>query len=367
MERILHIIGKMDRAGAETMLMNLYRNINRDKYQFDFVVFTNDKGDYDDEINALGGKIIPIIEANPFKRLLSLERFLKANKEYKIVHAHTLFSNAFHILAAKRAKVPFRISHSHNTDDQARGFLISKIYKTLSKKIIDTYSTYKIACGEEAAKCLFVKKSLQEVLILPNAIDSQLFYKIGTENSDYINENFCTQKDTLKIVQIGRMLEVKNHSFSIQIAKKLKEKGVNFKMFFVGRGELSENIENEIKINNLQEQVLMLGLRTDIPLLMAGADIMIMPSLFEGFPVVLVESQSTGLPALISENISKEVDLGLNLIHFAELDIDTWVKKILTIRTQVVNKDNIIPRFYETGFDIHGSVKIIEKIYNNLN
>ena len=115
MIRVLHIIGKMDRAGAETMLMNLYRNIDRSEIQFDFVTFTNQEGDYDAEIIRLGGRIIPILASNPINRMLKLQKFLKQNPEYRIVHAHMLLINAFHLLAAKVASIKNRIFYSHST------------------------------------------------------------------------------------------------------------------------------------------------------------------------------------------------------------------------------------------------------------
>ena len=130
-KRVLHIIGKMDRAGAETMLMNLYRHIDRDQIQFDFVTFTYEEGDYDSEIIELGGKIIPIVGPNAISRMGRLARFLKDHPEYQIVHAHTLLSNAFHLIAAKIAGVKCFISHAHSTSNGKFGF-IARVYEKIS-------------------------------------------------------------------------------------------------------------------------------------------------------------------------------------------------------------------------------------------
>ena len=154
MIRVLHIVGKMDRAGAETMLMNLYRHIDRTKVQFDFVTFTTDKGDYDSEILSMGGKIIPIVGNNAIYRIFYLTKFLKNNPEYQIVHAHTLLSNVFHLIAAKFAKVNFFISHSHSTSN-GKFDLISKLYEKFSVYLNSKYSDFRIACGTEAAEYLF--------------------------------------------------------------------------------------------------------------------------------------------------------------------------------------------------------------------
>lgn len=323
MQRILHIVGKMDRAGAETMLMNLYRHIDRTQVQFDFITFTLQKGDYDDEILALGGKIYPIIANNSIDRMLKLTNFLKQHSEYQIVHAHMLLNNAFHLLAAKRAGIQHRISHSHSTSNSKSG-LVAKLYEKFSIYLNKKLSTKKIACGEEAAEYLF--KSNKNVWILKNAIDLQLYNDISLTNK---NSWKVVKSDLqgLKIIQVGRLNEVKNHIFSLDIAKKLQVQDVKFVFFIVGQGPLENLIRQRIREYGLEKNVFMLGIRSDVPELMAGADIMLMPSLHEGFPVVLVESQAIGLPSILSENIAGEVDLNLGLIKFLPLDnINSWVE-----------------------------------------
>ncbi|WP_201529333.1 glycosyltransferase [Psychrobacter frigidicola] len=141
LQRVLHVVGKMDRAGAETMLMNLYRHINRTQIQFDFITFTSETGDYDAEIKELGGRIIPVLANNPIKRMLKFQQFLKTHPEYEIVHAHMLLSNAFHLLAAKDAGIKHRISHSHNTSNgQSNPF--KKVYEKIVFNIFDLKPKY---------------------------------------------------------------------------------------------------------------------------------------------------------------------------------------------------------------------------------
>jgi Glycosyltransferase len=363
MQRVLHIIGKMDRAGAETMLMNLYRNIDREKFQFDFIVFTKDKGNYDDEILELGGKIIPLIEKNAFRRMKILEKFLISHPEYQIVHAHTLLSNAFHLFAAKKAKVPVRISHSHNTLDKSSNSIKGKIYKHFSKKMIKKYSTDFIACGQGAAEFLY--DANDNVLILPNSVDSKYLNEVGQENKDYINNEFHVEENFLKLVQVGRLQEVKNHDFSIRLASLLKKKNIKFKMFFVGQGELLNTLKQKISDADLANDIILTGIRADVPKIMAGADVLLMPSFYEGFPVTLVETQSIGLPAVISDKISKEVDLDLGLIHFLALEEKLWFEKIINIKPIAGPTENKLEKIYKKGFDIYSSVEIMEKMYSS--
>lgn len=361
--RVLHIVGKMDRAGAETMLMNLYRNIDRTQVQFDFITFTTQKGDYDEEILVLGGKIFPIIANNSIERMFKLTSFLKQHSKYQIVHAHMLLNNAFHLLAAMKAGVPHRISHSHNTSNGKSG-TIANLYEKFAIYLNKRLSTKKIACGKEAAEYLF--NTSENVWLLNNAIDLKLYNEISLSNKNYW-KTIKSDIQNLKIIQVGRLNEVKNHTFSLEIAKRLKEQGIDFTFFIVGQGPLEDLIQKKIKGYELRENVFLLGVRSDVPKLMAGADIMLMPSLHEGFPVVLVESQAIGLKSIISSNISKEVDLGLNLIDFKELNnIDAWIEDLKTIKKLDLNLSQNIKILSIYGFDIKSNAIELQNLYKSM-
>lgn len=368
MQRILHITGRMNRAGAETMVMNLYRTIDRSQFQFDFLYFTAEECDFDAEIKELGGEIHRIIASNPIRRMLATKKLLQENTQWKIVHCHTLFSNAFHVRAAKMAKVPFRIAHSHNTSDQSNSGLIATIYQNFSRRKMNKYSTHFIGCGKEASEFLFPKQ--KDVFFLPNSIDTVYFATVGEKEKDYLNKEFNIDDTYLKIIQIGRLQKVKNHLFSIKIAEKLKEKNIRFKMFFIGQGELEKEIKKEIREKHLTDEVLLTGLRTDISQLMAGADVMLMPSLHEGFPVVLVEAQSVGIPSLVSSDVSAEVDLGVDLVTFESLDasLGNWVEKLSSLKHRKrIEKNERLNKLAEQGFDIYSSVQILSELYKSMN
>ncbi|MFX6505651.1 glycosyltransferase [Acinetobacter baumannii] len=360
--RVLHIVGKMDRAGAETMLMNLYRHIDRSEVQFDFVTFTNDMGDYDNEILALGGKIIPLSSSNSILRMFELKSFLKKHPEYQIVHSHVLLNNAFHLLAAKKVGVKNRISHSHNTSNgEMRG--IKKIYEKWAKNVINCLSTYKISCGKEAAEYLF--NSTENVWLLNNAIDLKQYSEISLQNKNYWSG--IGNVKGLKLIQVGRLNEVKNHKFSLKIAKKLKDKGVEFTFFIVGKGPLESFLKAKVKEYALTDFVYFLGVRDDVPELMAGADLMLMPSLHEGFPVVLVESQAIGIDTIVSSNISSEVDLGLDLIEFQDINfVDDWVSTILNWEKSIQSSDRIFSLLKGKGFDVKSNAKDLKDFYKAL-
>lgn len=358
-QRVLHVVGKMDRAGAETMLMNLYRHIDRTQIQFDFITFSTEAGDYDSEIKELGGRIIPIIANNPIKRMLKFQKFLKNHPEYEVVHAHMLLSNAFHLLAAKRAGVKQRISHSHSTSN-GQSNTVKKVYEKWALITNRRVATYKIACGELAANYLF--GSTKDVLLLPNAVDIRKMIEVAGNSRNYISQEF--DGNDLKIIQVGRLNEVKNHKFSLEIMEKLKNREIDFTLYFIGQGPLEDDLKQQVKGRSLENNVKFLGVRTDITELMASADYMIMPSLYEGFPVVLVESQTVGLTALVSNKVSTEVDLGLGLVDFIAINsADGWVNRLLSDRPSLCDNSERMTVMKSSGFDAATNAKQLMQVY----
>lgn len=358
--RVLHIVGSMNRAGAETMIMNLYREMDRSRYQFDFVYFGEKPCDYDDEIEQLGGRVFRLPAQNLFGRFLKLFRLLSKG-EWRIVHSHTLFSSGLHLLAAKLARVPQRIAHAHNTNDTIPESMAGWIYKRTMANLLAWCPTDLIACGKAASKHLFPGRS--DITILPNAIDIDAFVEARASGT---RGPVAADRAALTILQVGRLIEVKNHSFSIRIAQDLKRQGVDFRMFFVGHGPQRDTIDALIRDNGLQDQVVQLGMSKNVAELMAAADVMLMPSLYEGFPVVLVESQAAGLPSVISSTISDEVDLGLGLVRFMDLSAPTeaWASQILVAaKREIIESGRRREALAARGFSARRSAIALSEVY----
>ncbi|WP_282041744.1 glycosyltransferase family 1 protein [Halomonas alimentaria] len=345
-KRILHIVSRMDRAGAEMVIMNLYREINKKEYQFDFIYFTTDDCYFDQEIRSLGGKIIRLKQGNPVRRAYHLYKALRKGN-WSIVHSHTLYNSGINLLMAKLAGVPCRIAHSHNTSCRNEISTIGRSYQAFMRWLLAWTPTNYVACGEAAAIYLFPGK--EHVNIIPNAIDMCRFFGA---NKNITREDLAIPDGKLIILQVGRLMSVKNHSWSLNIAVALQQANIDFQMLFAGDGPNYETILDKIKLLSLQESVRLLGMREDIPELMAASDVMLMPSLYEGFPVVLVESQAAGLPAVISNTISAEVDLGLGLVHFLGLDRSpqVWVDKIINTK----EKSKVECSMRKKTLEIHG-------------
>lgn len=359
-KRVLHIVGRMNRAGAETMIMNLYREIDKTKIQFDFVCFTNELCDYDDEIEALGGHIIRITSPSQIGRFFSLMKILKKGT-WSIVHAHTLFSSGLHLLAAKFAGVHMRVAHSHNTSDVNSNSVLGRLYQKSMRWLMSWLPTNYVACGKAASEYLFPGRN--DVQLIPNAID---IFRFSNAQGRTVKEELSLNSKTLVILQVGRFLPVKNHIYSIKIASALKKQALDFKMLFVGAGPEESILIDAIAKENLKDHVFLMGLRSDIPELMAAADIMLMPSLHEGFPVVLVEAQAASLPAVIASTISPEVDLGLGLVDFVGLEegVDVWGEKIKAAAEKDILPSELNCNILEKkGFSAQAGVKRLLEVY----
>lgn len=358
--RVLHVVGRMDRAGAETMVMNLYREIDRSRFQFDFVYFTADRCDYDHEIEALGGHIHRIRERNPVARFWALHRLLR-NGDWTIVHSHTLFSSALHLAAARLGGVPKRVAHSHSTQDANSASWAGRMYQRFACELLDRVSTHRVACGDAAAAYLFPTR--QDVVVIPNAVDLD---KFANATGSAVRAELGIHEDQLVVIQIGRFMPVKNYTRSVAIAQALQAAGVNFRLLLVGAGPKQACIGRLLREHGLENCVNILGLRADIPDIMAAADVMLMPSLYEGFPVVLVEAQAAGLPSVVSSAVSREVDLGLRMLRFVDLDApdEAWVEGIRqTANTEVPQASKRRNVLNSAGFSSAAGAACLQELY----
>jgi glycosyltransferase involved in cell wall biosynthesis len=352
----------MNQGGAETLLMNLYRNVDRTKVQFDFL--TCKEGVFDNEICNFGGKIhrIPYItDVGHLKYVKELNLFFVNNTHYKIIHCHMDKMSGLVLRSARKAGIPIRISHSHNT--RSEGNAAAKLYKWYVGNFIIKYSTHLLACSTEAAIWLFKKRSsLAE--ILRNGIEYHKFAyspAIRKEKRDELKIN-----GKLVIGHVGRFNQQKNHSFLIEIFKKINELYEDSILVLVGDGPLKSEIVKKIIKLDLDGKVLFLGVRNDINHLLQAFDVFVFPSKHEGLPVSLIEAQGAGLPCIISDVISEEVDLGNQLIVMEDLknSPENWAKKVLKQNNKRVVDST--EAFKINGYDINKTATWLQNYYLKL-
>jgi glycosyltransferase involved in cell wall biosynthesis len=358
--RVLHVVVNMNRGGAETLIMNLYRNIDRERVQFDFLVHKS-QGAFEEEITALGGRIhrIPYItEIGHFKYIKELNKFFRKHSEYKIVHAHMDSMSGLVLEAANSAGIPVRISHSHNTQNE--GSILGRIYKEVIKTKVATNATNLLACSQSAADWLF-GKSADRALTIKNGVEGRRFaYSCETRNRKRNELNI--EKDSLLVGHVGRFYAQKNHTFVIDIFSKLKENIPNSLLLLVGEGPLKSDIEKKVKELNIKDSVFFLGVRNDVEELMQAMDVLVFPSHHEGLPLTIVEAQAAGLKCVVSEAVPESADIGADLITFIDLkaELSKWVREI----RKPYERDRKVDTFLKnSGYDITYTAKEIQNKY----
>ncbi|MFT4412589.1 glycosyltransferase family 1 protein [Fredinandcohnia humi] len=359
--RILHVVVNMNRGGAETLIMNLFRNINRSKVQFDFL--TCKEGVFDKEIEELGGIIhrIPYVnEVGHFGYINSLNNFFMNHPNYQIVHTHLNKMSGLATRAAKKNGIKYCITHSHNTGGE--GSFMAKAYKWYSSLYIRTNTDYQFACSQAAAKWLFGNKS-NDAKLLNNGIEPELFmYSPEVRNN---KREELGIRDQLVIGHVGRFTKQKNHHFLIEIFAQFVKRRPNSILLLCGEGVLKKEIENRVKELDIQDKVMFLGVRNDVHQLLQVFDIFLFPSLHEGLPVTLIEAQAAGIPCVISDEITTEVDLGMNLIKFLKINnVDMWVDELELLKVGKREQSNLQHKqLRDRGYDIKSTASWLQEFY----
>lgn len=369
MIRVLHVFGIMNNGGAQKFILDTYRKINRKDIQFDFLCMSKEEGVYDKEILSLGGRIFKIDPPSKIgykSHIKEIRKILKETGPYTAIHITTQFHSGVVCLAAYLEKVPIRIVHSHSAGIKDKS--IKRIlYSLFGRTLINLFSTDKIACGEKARNLLFgkSKKERKEVLILPNGIDIDKYIDIMKTERNELRKTMGISDETVIIGNVGRFVEIKNHEFFIRLAKYYKVNKIKVKIVLVGDGELKEHIEKLINEENLNEYFILTGIRSDIPLLMNAFDVFVMPSFYEGFPVTIIEAIASGKNCVVSDNISREVEIIDESIVFLPLKekIETWGKKIIEQANIVNDKEERRQILIEKGFSSDSTVKILTDLY----
>lgn len=367
-KRVLHITEILSAAGIESFIMNVYRNIDRNKVQFDFLVLRNEKEFYDDEITQLGGKkyFVQSNIHNTFFRILDeskkIEKFLKQN-HYDIVHIHyTTPLRAFYLRAAKNAGVPVRIYHSHSAEVSGKSKFKLMIYEHC-KRVIDKYATDYFACSVAAAQWVYSENTLKnnKVKVIYNGIDTERFW--FNENIRQKVRRELKITDKFVVINTGRFTEQKNQTFIIDIIDVLKSKYENVALLLLGDGPLKDSYKEKVKKLGLENIVKFLGVKANVQDYLFASDCYVMPSLYEGLPVAGVEAECTGIPCIFSKNITNEVKLNDSAI-FVGLDLtaDRWAD-IIKNQNIIADRKNAIIEVKRAGYDIHDVASNMQNFY----
>ena len=359
-------------GGVEAVILNYFRNINKSKFVFDFVIDSDSTdNNFINEIQELGGTII---KCPPYQKLHKYNKFLYKlfkEKNYDIVHSNINTLSVFPLRMAEQAGIKIRIAHSHSTSNpkEWKKNLLKNILRPFSKKYANVY----FSCSELVGRLLFGNKTFDEgkVTIINNAIDVEKF--VYNEDIRKKVRNDLKEKckleiddDTLVVGHIGRFVKQKNHDFLIDIFNEVHKRKENSVLVLVGQGPLQKEIEEKVKILGLQDCVLFLGQRNDANELYQAMDVFVLPSLYEGLPVVGVEAQASGLLCELSNAMTKETKI-LDTTNFIDLSLsaEEWAEKILDGQNKFVRK-NMTEELKDSGYDIKKEAKKLEDKYFEL-
>jgi len=365
MIRILHVLGRLDCGGAETLVMNWYRNINRDEIQFDFVIHTEEECYYSAEIRRLGGRIFSVPRYSGFNHanyITKWQIFFSDHPEYKIIHGHVRSTASIYLKIAKQMGLT-TISHSHSVSN---GIGISSFIKNMFQKNIRYTSDYFFACSESAGIWLFGKDACKKdnFYVLKNAIDCDK-YRFNSEIREQIRSDMNIERKFV-VGHVGRFCSPKNHKFLLEVFKKVHQRNINSVLLLIGSGELENSIKNKTCDMGLSNFVKFLGNRSDVPDLLQGMDCFVFPSVFEGLGISLMEAQAAGLPCVISDKVPKEAFIAKSLkILSLKQKKEEWAESVLKAGNGYIRKD-MTGLIKKAGYDIKENAKWIERFYTSI-
>lgn len=354
--RVAQIIGMSD-GGVASIVMSLYRAIDKSKVQFDFFVESESKIINKEEIEAMGGKVIFIPSySHVFKYMKTLKRLFIEGK-YDIVHSNMSTLAVFSLRAAKKAEIKVRICHSHSTSNKKewKKNIMKNMLRPFSKK----YATNYFACSELAGRYLYGDKTYDKglVTIINNAIDLDKF-KFNEEVRREVRNELNISNDTFVMGHIGRFMQQKNHKFLIEIFNEFQKQKTNSKLLLIGDGELLDDCKNQVKSLGIEDKVIFYGTTSEAYKFYNAMDCFVLPSIYEGLPIVGIEAQISGLNCLVSDKVTKELKISNKIDFIPIVKKEEWVDYALKVD---LDDRNVL--LNDSKFDIKNEAKKIVDIY----
>lgn len=360
--RILHVLTAMNMAGTETLLMSYYKNIDRHKVQFDFAVSAAYECAYDNEIIKMGGLIhhYPRYKGyNHYTYVKWWKKFFENHPEYLIVHGHIGSTAAIYLKIAKQYG-RYAIAHSHGTwGEKNLHAILYRFFSYPTRYIAD----YFFACSKQALIDRYgVKVSSNSEIssVMTNAIDAQKF----VYNEQYRNEirkEYGIADDEFVIGTVGRLTPQKNPFFTVCICEELARRGVKFKFLWFGQGELEADIQKEIAKLNLDDYIIMAGVRKDIFKVMQAMDVFVFPSVWEGLGISCIEAQAAGLPTICSNKVPEDANITEKFLYLPLGNASLWASKIVEQKTN--NRENMFDIIEESGYNIPSAAFRLQNYY----
>lgn len=360
--KVLYIYGDtLHYGGIEMFMMNMFRNIDRQKVQIDFLLQYGEPSLLDEEIACSGSKVY--YAPKPGRDLIGFRRVLwkvLSSGEYRIVHAHCDAMNYRIMKLAKRCGVPIRIAHSHNTEHILNSNL-RMVYYEYCRKMVGKYATHCWACSDAAGQWLFGQRLYQ---VIPNAIELEKF-QFAADKRAALRQKYGIAEQDIVLGHVGRFDYQKNHEFLINLLEALKRErsGKRYHLLLVGDGHLRSEMEKLCAVKGLSDDVTFAGVVPNPQDYYNAMDLFLLPSLFEGYPLVITEAQANGLPCIASTRITREVNVE-NWVEFCPLEVPAWVKAVQERKLGRVEHPETV--LTEHGFNVHEAAKQLQETYIRL-
>ena len=362
MIRVLQMIGSLNVGGSQTMIMNIYRNIDRERMQFDFILDHPDETYFAEDVKALGARIynMPVFRGtNAGEIRRDWDNFLRAHPDYKVLHSHVRSYASLYLPVAKKHGLK-TIIHSHNT---STGTGLTATVKNVLQRPLRDQADILMACSTEAGRWLYGEKACQSdrFIFLPNAVDTRRFAPDEGKRLRAREELGLTGR--FVIGHVGRFNEAKNHTFLLDIFKTVHDRRPDAALLLVGEGALQMEMAEKAVALGIADDVIMTGNRNDVPELLNAMDVFCFPSLWEGLPVTLIEAQAAGLPCLISDTISTDVDVSPLVKRLAPENAEIWADALLD---PALAKRDVSDYIRRAGFDVQASAQMMFELYSRL-
>ena len=356
MIRVLHIMGSLNRGGLETFVMNVYRQIDRERIQFDFLLTQDASGGYEEEAAAMGARIYHIPPRNKgFKDYnRALDGFFRTHSGYAAVHQHvSSLTSIAPIRYAKKHGIPVRILHAHSSAiaKSLRLRWAHLAFHCLGKLVVRRWATHWLGCSEKALDWVYRGTGVRSrAVMVNNGIDCAA-YAYDEKTRETVRAELNISKDAFVMGHVGRFAPVKNHAFLIDILAEVRKSVPEAKLLLVGKGGTMDAVKAKAEEKGLSAEVVFTGERSDVARLLQAMDVFVMPSLFEGLPVSMVEAQAAGLPLVVSSAISRDSDITGTVLFKPLADtVESWAESVLAWKEKVGRADNK-EKIKQIGFD----------------
>ena len=357
MIRICQVMGYMNGGGVESVVMNYYRCINHDMYQFDFIVCEGSTHIPREEIEGLGGRVFLVPDYSDLGRYRAALRRLFQEEGWEIVHSHMNALSIFSLSVAEEVNIPVRIAHSHTST--GKGEFLKSLIKNILRLQSNRYPTHKVACSEHAGKWLFGNKA--SFSLIPNSVDLEAF-RFDASMREKVRLALGVKIDQLVIGHIGRFAPQKNHAFLLEVFEKVLNLVPDAVLVLVGDGPLMEDVKEKVSEKGITQSVVFLGNCQDTMALYSSFDLFCLPSLYEGLPMVGVECQASGIPILASDEVTREA-AATSLMEFESLSSnpEIWARHLIGMKGMSLDESD---RRTIIKFDIHHNARLLEDFYS---